>query len=120
MPNQNTVQAFVAMIERGETLEAIEAFYAPDASAQENGEAARRGKAVLIAYEKEMLSRMRIDRLRAEAVLIDGDRVAIRLVMELTLPGGKRATLDEVALQEWRDELIVHERYYYDPKQLRG
>ena len=48
-------------------------------------------------------------------MLIDGDRVAIHWIFDFTLPDGSTRRFDEMALQTWRGELIVRERFFYDP-----
>ena len=47
--------------------------------------------------------------------MVEGDRVAINWIFELTDKSGKVRRIDEVALQEWRGDRIFRERFYYDP-----
>jgi hypothetical protein len=55
MPSRQTVQALIAMVEQGQYVEAIEQFYAPHASMQENSQPPRRGRDVLVAYERAVI-----------------------------------------------------------------
>ena len=41
--------------------------------------------------------------------------VAIHWIFELTDKSGKVHRIDEVALQEWRGDKILRERFFYDP-----
>jgi ketosteroid isomerase-like protein len=47
--------------------------------------------------------------------VVEGDHVALHWIFELTDKSGKVRRVDEVALQEWRDDRICRERFFYDP-----
>jgi ketosteroid isomerase-like protein len=111
------VRSFIETCERGEFVEALEQFYADDATMQENGEPPRVGLPALIANEKRMLERARFDEKRAASFVVDGDRVAINWVFGFVIEGAGRVRMDELAYQEWRGDKIVRERFYYDPAQ---
>jgi ketosteroid isomerase-like protein len=117
MPSRATVEAFIATIERGEFLDALAKFYAEDMTAQENNQPPRIGRAAQFANEEAALKRMRFDTIKAVSSLIDGDRVAINYVFEMTTTSGGRLRMDEIAYQIWRGDEIVSERYFYDPAQ---
>ena len=117
MPTKERLEAFIGTCERGEFVEALQEFYAEDATMQENGQPARVGLAALIENERRMLSRARFHVRRADSYVAQGDRVAINWVFELTIDGVGRVRMDEIAYQQWRDGKIVRERFYYDPAQ---
>jgi len=117
MPSRAVVEDFIATIERGEFLEALPKFYAEDMTAQENNLPPRVGRAAQIANEEAALKRMRFDSIEAVSYLVDGDRVAINYVFEMTTVTGARLRMDEIAYQVWRGDQIVSERYFYDPAQ---
>jgi ketosteroid isomerase-like protein len=117
MPSRAVVDDFIATIERGDFLQALTKFYADDMVAQENNLPPRVGRAAQTANEEAALKRMRFDTIKAVSQLIDGDRVAINYVFEMTTVGGDKLRMDEVAYQQWRGDRIVHERYFYDPAQ---
>ncbi len=117
MPSRSTVEAFIATIERGEFLEALPKFYAEDMTAQENNLPPRVGRAAQVANEEAALQRMHFDTIQAVSYLVDGDRVAINYLFEMTTVNGDRIRMDEIAYQLWRGEQIVSERYFYDPAQ---
>jgi hypothetical protein len=120
MPSRATVQSFIALVERGEYVQAIEDFYHLDASMQENGLPPRVGREALVAHEKAVLAGLEAMRTRrVETFLLDGDRVAINWVFEMTSPDGAMRVLDELALQFWDGDRIRRERFYYDPAQIR-
>jgi len=120
MPSRERVQEFISLVERGEYVRAIEDFYHPEASMQENGQPPRTGRQALIEHERAVLARLQGMRTRrVEIYLVDGDRVVINWVFEMTGRDGKVRTLDELALQEWNGDRIAKERFYYDPAQIR-
>ena len=117
MPSRAVVEDFIATIERGEFLEALSKFYAEDMTAQENNLPPRVGRAAQTANEEAALKRMRFDAIKEVPYLVDGDRVAINYVFEMTATNGDRLRMDEIAYQLWRGDQIIHERYFYDPAQ---
>ncbi|MGC1173687.1 nuclear transport factor 2 family protein [Polaromonas sp.] len=116
MPSRQTVQDFIAMVEQGHYVEAIEQFYAPDASMQENSQPPRRGRDTLVTYERAVIAACSAMRtLPVESFLVDGDFVVIHWVFEFTRNSGKTMRIDELAHQRWQGEKIVEERFFYDP-----
>ncbi len=120
MPSRQIVEAFIAAVEKGAFIEAIENFYAPDATIQENQDPPRGGRDVLIAGERQTIAMFAsIQTRKVERWLIDGDLVVINWVFRFTLHDGKSMTLDELALQRWSGDRIGTEQFYYDPEQRR-
>lgn len=120
MPSRERVEAFVAMVERGDYVEAIEQFYAEDASMQENTGRKLSGRQALVDNEAAALARNDIVARKGSIAVVDGDHVAVRWVFEMTpRGGGPTLVLDEVAWQRWSGDRIVEERFYYDPGSLR-
>ena len=120
MPARETVEAFVAQVLRGEHVEAIADWYAQDASMQENQDAPRVGREVLMAGEAEMLARAaNVETQLLSPVVVDGDRVVIHWRFTFTSARGTARTFEEIAWQEWRGDKIWRERFFYDPAQMR-
>ena len=117
MPTRERVQAFVAMVEAGHYVEAIRQFYTEDASMQENLGDLRRGRDALVAQEWAVLRRVKITTRPGSTFAIDGDRVIVRWVFDIVEADGTGYSLDELAYQTWREDLIAQERFYYDPGQ---
>ncbi len=119
MPSQDVVDRFVATVVGGDYVGAIERFYVPGASMQENQDAPRVGRDGLVRHEQGIMSLF--ESIACEIVgapLIAGDRVAIQWRFAFTPPGGETRTLQEVAWQRWDGERIVEETFFYDPKQI--
>ena len=121
MPNRQTIEAFVALVEAGDYVGAIEQFYAPEASTRENTADPVVGREVLMAKERGVMAAYRnIEACRIGPSLIDGDTVAARWKFTFTGNDGSVRTLEEIAWQTWRDEQLIEERFFYDPRQMTG
>ena len=59
MPSRQTVEAFVALVEAGDFVGAIEQFYAPDAATRENTAEPVVGRDTLIAKERGVMAAYR-------------------------------------------------------------
>lgn len=119
MPSKATVNAFIALVESGDYVGAIEQFYAADASTRENNGPPRVGRDNLMAMERQVLTaHQKIEARRLESVLVEADNVAVVWRFEFTTLHGTVRTLEEVAWQKWRGEQLVEERFFYDPQQM--
>ena len=119
MPSPATVDAFVSLVEAGDFVGAIERFYAPEASMQENDEPPRLGRDVLVEHERGLMAAFSgITAKKLGPAMVEGDRAVIRWVFEFTAQDGAKIMLDEIAWQTWRGDKIVEEKFYYDPKQV--
>lgn len=119
MPSPTTVAAFIAEVEAGRFIEAMEVFYADNATMRENLAPPRVGLPALIEHERKSLTRSRsvVGRL-VGPVLHHGDYLAAQWHWTFTGPDGTARSLEEVAWQRWEDERIVEERFFYDPAQM--
>jgi len=119
MPSAPTLERFIARVEANAHAEAIEEFYTPDASMQENDLPPRKGRDLLVANEKRVLDRMASVTSRClRPVLVNGDHVVVHWVFEFETKDGKRVRIEELAWQRWEGERIAEEKFYYDPAQL--
>jgi ketosteroid isomerase-like protein len=119
MPSRERVAALIRRVEDGKYVEALQEFYADDATMQENGNTPRVGLAKLVKHERGVMAVFKeIRTLPVKTWLVDGDHVIINWVFEFTRPDGSRSRMDELALQRWRGDRVVAERFYYDPAQL--
>jgi len=105
----------IAVVESGDHAGAIERYYTEDSSMQENAGAPRVGRVLLVAHERGVLARMSHVYSKAVTSVVEGDRVAIHWIFELTEKSGKVHRFDEIALQEWRGDRIFRERFFYEP-----
>jgi hypothetical protein len=115
MPTRARLDEFIAVVVSGDHAGAIERYYTEDSSMQENAAPPRVGRDVLVARERGILALMSHIYSKAVTSVLEGDRVAIHWIFELTDKSGKVRRVDEVALQEWRGDRIFRERFFYDP-----
>jgi ketosteroid isomerase-like protein len=118
MPTPENVRALIDLVEQSRFIEALQAFYSDDATMQENLDPVRRGLATLIERERQVMAAFRQIRTRSvRTFLVDGDVAVINWVFDFVSHDGRTFTQDELALQRWRGDRIVEERFYYDPAQ---
>lgn len=119
MPNRDRVMRFVAKVRNGSYIEAIAEFYDERAIVRENLAETRTGRDSIVSHERRVLQGLRQMRTsEVHGVIIDGDRVAINWEFEMTGPDGVVRVLNEVAMQIWENDRILHEQFFYDPRQL--
>ena len=115
MPSRARLDEFIAVVEAGDHAGAIERYYTEDSSMQEKAAPPRVGRDLLVAHERGVLARMSHVYSKAVSSTLEGDRVAIHWIFELTDKSGKVLRIDEVSLQEWRGDKIFRERFFYNP-----
>src|ERR1700737_3363291 len=115
MPSRERLNEFIAVVEAGDHAGSIERYYTEDSSMQENASPPRVGRDLLVAHERGGLARMSPFFSKAMSSVVEGDRVAILWIFELTDKSGKVHRIDEVALQEWSGDKIFRERFFYVP-----
>ena len=119
MPCADTLARFIARVEQNAHVEAIEEFYTPDASMQENLAAPRVGRDALVAHEQRVLAKTQS--VRSECVgpvFVSGDCVVIRWRFRFESHDGRVRELEELAYQQWQGNRIHREQFFYDPAQF--
>jgi hypothetical protein len=119
MPTPETLERFIALVERNAHVEAIEAFYTPNASMQENQSAPRLGRENHVANERRVLAKAKaVSSTCVRPVFVNGDRVVIRWIFRFEWMDGTVTRMEELAYQRWEADRIVEETFFYDPAQL--
>jgi hypothetical protein len=118
MSIKENVQKLIALAEQGKFMEAIQEFYAEDATMQENNAPPRVGLAALLENERRFLASIKGITGKVDSFIADGNRAAINWIFEVTNLKGQKTTLNEIAYQLWQDGKIIREKFYYDPTQL--
>jgi hypothetical protein len=120
MPSREALNRFIAKVEANAHVQAIEEFYAPEASMQENELPPRTGRDALLANERNVLSRVRsVTSKCVRPVFVNDNCVVIRWIFEFEALDGTRTRLEELAYQCWEEDRIVEEKFFYDPRQLQ-
>jgi ketosteroid isomerase-like protein len=111
------VAAFIDLVTGGQSLEAMDRYYAADTIVFENRELARAGKAACLAFERKALASQpeppRIQMLGL-AVNESSGTVFIEWLIRFYGRDGRPMRLEEVAVQQWSAGLICQERFYYE------
>ena len=110
------VTTLASLIEKGQTLEAMERFYSDDVTMQENEMPLRIGKETCLDHERQMLAG--VTSLKAKLInqaINDVTGVVFsEWQYETTTLSGQRFLLTEVSVQHWQNELIYSEKFYYN------
>ena len=118
MPTAETLERFIAQVERNEHAEAVEEFYTADASMQENQSTPRVGRDFHAANERSVLSRTKtLTSTCVRPVFVNSDRVVVRWIFRFEWLDGTVTHMEELAYQRWKGERIAEETFFYDPAQ---
>ena len=99
----------------GKAMEAFEKYYAEDVVMQENSEEPRRGKAVNRKAEEEFFASVEaFHGASVKASAVNGDVSFSEWEMDVTFKGGHRVKMSQVAVRQWKNGKIVHERFFYN------
>jgi hypothetical protein len=114
-PLSELVAELNRLILAGQTLEAMEQFYADDVTMQENEAAPRVGKVVCLEHEQRMLAGVSATEamLHRQAINEATGTVFSEWSYRFTDLTGKRFRLTEVSVQYWQNERILNEKFYY-------
>jgi hypothetical protein len=119
MPSLETLERFIARVEQNAHVEAIQEFYTEDASMRENCAAPRVGRDVLVANERQVLSRAEsVHSTCVRPVFVNGDLAVIRWIFQFTWKNGSSSRIEELAYQRWEGERVAEEQFFYDPSQF--
>jgi hypothetical protein len=103
------------LILSGETLKALELFYAPDIEMQENDHPPRKGKDLCLEMEMDNLANVKTVHAKLLAQEIDERLGTVRSEweFEITYKDGSHYSLKEVSVQQWKGGLVSRERFTY-------
>ena len=116
MPSTETLERFISRVEQNDHVGAVEEFYMPDASLQENQSAPRIGRDTQIKRERDLLTKARtITSYCVRPVFVSGDRIVIRWQFRFDWRDGTVTEMEEIAYQRWEGERIAEETFFSDP-----
>jgi len=116
---RDRVQHLIATAEQWKILDAMREFYAEDVVMQENLNPPTVGLTANLERERAFVASIaKVNEMRAQAVVVDGDRAVINWRQDLVTTDGTRLFFDQLSFQLWKDGKIVHERFVYDPGSL--
>jgi len=118
MPSPQTLERFIAMVERNDHAQACELFYTEHSTMQENQGTPRVGRDAHVANERQVMARAEsVASTCVRPVLVNGDHVVIRWIFQFNWRDGSVTRMEELAWQRWEGERIAEETFFYDPAQ---
>jgi len=119
MPTLERLEEFISQVETNKHDAVIDAFYTEDASMQENNSLPFKGRAMLVAKEREVLKKARsVHSECIRPIFLNGNNVAIRWKFRFNWLDGTTTEIEEIAYQLWKQDYISEEKFFYDPSQL--
>jgi ketosteroid isomerase-like protein len=99
----------------GKIMEAFEKYYADDVVMQENSEEPRKGKEANRKAEQEFMASVEaFNGASVKASAVNGDVTFSEWEMDITFKGGHRVKMNQVAVRQWKNGKIAHERFFYN------
>jgi len=116
MTYKERAQDIYNMLGQGQLLDAFDKYYHEDVVMTEPM-GTRRGKVACREYEEQFLNNIQeFHNLEVKNIGSDEDNATsfVESVMEVTFKDGNHAKMEQVAVQQWKDDQIIHERFYYE------
>ncbi len=101
---------------QGQLLDAFDHYYADNVVMTEP-RGTREGKVACREYEENFLNMIQeFHGLDVHTITSDEDNkvTTVESTMDVTFKDGNRAKMEQVAVQRWEGDHIVHERFYYN------
>lgn len=102
------------LVLQGKAMEAFETYYGDDVVMQENELPATVGKVANRNRELDFFSKVTEFRaMEMKAVAYGDDVIISEWFMDYTHAEWGKVTRNQVSVQHWKDDKVVHERFYY-------
>jgi ketosteroid isomerase-like protein len=105
------------MSAKGKLLDAFEKYYHNDVVMVEATGESRKGKDANRKFQEEFMKMIKDFHGTGVRAITSDEKQATTMVeswMDVTMKDGKRSMMEEVAVQKWKDDQIIHERFYYN------
>ncbi len=105
------------MLANGKMLEAFDKYYHNDVEMVEATGETRKGKAANRKFQEEFLGMIKEIHGSGVKSVASNEKEAKTMVeswMDITFNDGRRQMMEEVAVQKWKGDQIIHERFYYN------
>lgn len=113
----NTIKEMYEMILGGQMMDAFEKYYHEDVTMVEASGEIREGKDTNREFEINWLSSVQeVHEGGINAITSNEEtgQTAVEVWMDVTYKDGNRIKMEEVAIQKWQGDKIIHERFYYN------
>jgi len=111
------IKAMYEMVGSGQMLDAFEKYYHDDVVMVEATGEVRKGKAANREFSKQWMSGLKEVHGGGTNAITSNEEdktTAVESWMEVTFKDGNRIKMEEVAVQKWEGDQIIHERFYYN------
>ena len=116
MTYKEKAQDIYNMLGQGQLLAAFDKYYAEGVIMEEPA-GKRVGKTACREYEEQFLNNIQeFHDLQVKSLTSDEDNgvTTVENMMEVTFKDGNRVKMEQVAVQKWEGDQIVHARFYYN------
>ncbi len=119
MSYKEKAQDIYEKLQEGKLLDAFDKYYHEDVIMTEP-RGTRKGKKECREYEEDFLDNIKeFHNLEIRNLGSDekDETTFVESMMDVTFKDGNRAQMEQVAVQQWAGDHIIHERFYYDNSQ---
>lgn len=105
------------MLAQGKLLDAFEKYYHKDIVMEEATGETREGKEANREFQKGFMDSIKEIHGTGVKSITSNEEDRITMVeswMDVTMKDGNRMKMEEVAVQKWKGNQIIHERFYYN------
>jgi ketosteroid isomerase-like protein len=105
------------MVAQGKMLDAFEKYYHNDVVMVEASGETRKGKEANRKFEVDFMNMIKDVHGTGVNAITSNEKEATTMVeswMDVTMKDGKHSKMEEVAVQKWKGDQIIHERFYYN------
>jgi len=105
------------MSAKGKMLDAFEKYYHKNVVMVEATGEARKGKDSNREFQKQFMTTIKEMHGMGINALTSNEKEGITMVeswIDATMADGNRAKMEEVSVQKWQGDQIIHERFYYN------
>ncbi len=116
MTNLERATDLYTQVGQGKLMDAFEQYYAENVVMAEP-KGTREGKDACRKSEEDFLASVEAFHgmeIKAMSEDTNNGKVLIEVDMDITFKGGHRTLMEQVAVQQWENGQIVHERFYYN------
>ncbi len=117
MSYYDNAKAMYDMVGKGKILDAFEKYYHNDVVMVEASGETRKGKEANRKFQKDFMEGIKESHGAGVRAITSNEKEATTMVeswMDVTMKDGKRSMMEEVAVQKWKGDQIIHERFYYN------
>jgi hypothetical protein len=112
---QQRLDDLLGYIRQGKIIEAMNEFYEQNTKMQENMHPPTVGLTANIEREKQFMSGVKEWQDFTVTASGVGDNVTFyECALDFIATGGQQVHMEQVVVSKWKDNKIVHERFYYD------